>query len=430
MKDSVGKWYRDKANDLNVIPPHEAWENVEKTMEDWPKHWYQTNFVGIDKDLDTTSWESISQQLEVQRNTKRAKRQFVLRTVSITAAIALIPLWIANVSDGYVKDFSGVGTPQSKVAELELNSESNENPTIVSNNIEGTGNAESSVFTATNGNVSNTSSANPIATAFTAKPNSIAIPSQQVLRTSDSNQPILMAMNSKKPESIKPFGLGEPSLNTRSVAPFSFTLPEEQTTNTDIADNWRVGPTVSVGKSSLINPLSYRDDAMVKSTMNITYGLSVTRKFNRNMFTADLLFNDAKSQNIAMNTEKVNTTMNFVTMSLQYERVLAKIKLTKKFQPELTFGIGAFGSYRTDENCTSNMMNSYYTMFTYKQFDFGGVVNAGISTRLSNHFRFGINGRVQSGALNLFEGRTKIPSDMFKTHTFVTSLQAKLSYTF
>jgi len=441
MKDSVGKWYRDKANDLNVIPPHEAWKNVEKTMEDWPKHWYQSNFVGIDKGMDANSWESISEQLNIQRNAKRAHRQFVLRSLSITAAIVLVPLWIANVSDGFVKNFNETGSTQPIVAEQDLNSETNTDATVTTtDNSSNTPSDNSSLAAAStltnapNGSGANISLTNPVSMGANPEPNVATILNEPVLAIQESNLPVLFAMNSRKSLGIESFVSRNTSLNIRSVTPFAFTLTEEENKETnkasDVAHNWQIGPTMTFGRSSLINPLSYRDDAMVQKSPHITYGVSATRKFNRNMITTDLLFNDSKSQDIILSSEEVRTQLNFVTLSVQYERVLATAKLTEKLQPELTFGIGAFGSYGTGETVSSNAANSHFTSFTYKKFDFGGVASIGASTQLSDHIRMGLYGRIQSGASNLFEGRAKIPRDMFRTQTFVTSLQAKLSYTF
>lgn len=147
------------------------------------------------------------------------------------------------------------------------------------------------------------------------------------------------------------------------------------------------------------------------------------------MITAEFFLNDNKSQGASLTSEDLTTTLAYTTATLQYERIIPFSK-TSALKPELTFGAGIFGSMLSNTLVTSNNTNSYYTGFTYRNFDVGGVLTAGTSVQLGNHFRAGANVRIQSGAINLFEGRAKVPSELFRTQSLATGLQLKLNYAF
>ncbi|MCR9172758.1 MAG: hypothetical protein NXI10_09715 [bacterium] len=421
MKDSVGKWYKDRAEELNVIPPHEAWENVESTMQDWPRHWYQSNFSGMESETGKQSWEAISEQLEIQRNVKKSRRMFYIRTASLVAGLALIPMWIANVSN-----LATITTPNMNV------------PTAVANNNEVV--APSSpvavnVAVPTIQTVQNTATT----PSTTATPEIIDITTNttpQINPVLAANAVAMIEMNAMETQETMPLREALPvlaGLTRRAVPTFNFTEPldlQDEDVAEETPRNWYVGPTAILGSSELLNPLSFREDATTSNDLNLAWGLTASRRFGKNVLTADVLFNDTKSQMASLNSEEVTTSLNYVTTALQYERVIPLFKSANKLKPELNIGAGIFGSVLSNSTILSNQENSYYSSFTYRNFDAGGVLTAGGSVQLGQHLRAGVNARIQSGVVNLFEGREKVPSKLFRTQSLASGIQAKLSYNF
>ena len=418
MKDSVGKWYKDKAKELNVIPPHEAWENIEKSMEDWPKHWYQSNFDGMQSENGNQSWEAIEEKLEIQRNVKKYQRNFYLRTASLIAGLALIPMWISNVSNN-TTFISEPVTPNLAVA----------SNTQVSN-VENLINEAASIPAIQE--IQNLTS-NPLRTN-----NSTIIVTPAVSINSTQNNAV--ATQPIQPEFDLTFLASLPTgeiavelpyendLVQRTTESIRYAEPSENTQETQ--KNWFIGPTFIVGSSELLNPLSFREDAVTSNNLDVTWGISGSRRFNKNVLTTDLLFSDTKSQMASLNSEEVTTSLNYVTAALQYERVAPIFKSAKKLRPELNLGGGVFGSILTNSTISSNQSNSYYSEFSYRNFDVGGVLTAGASVQIGESFRVGVNARVQSGVVNLFEGREKVPSNLFRTQSMATGIQSKLNYRF
>ncbi|GAB5419178.1 MAG: hypothetical protein Crog4KO_25230 [Crocinitomicaceae bacterium] len=413
MKDSVEKWFKDGAKDLNVIPPHEAWEKVEKTLEDWPKHWYQSNFAEMNNDADTSSWNELSQQLEVRRNARKGYRNFVVRTASIAAALVLLPLWLANVVpadliDNYVSSTTN--------AEATVNNEQNVGVDASANN---NGAFEFIPFDFT---VPMVDPGNSMG-FYSIDNHPFVFDDRDYLATQDAHYRMT-------PKSLVALPITTQSIMIASSITSQKKKRRSEQKNQDRASNgkWFLGPTAILGSSSLLNPLSYRDDVRTGKSFNIAYGISGARRFNRNVFTADLLFNDVKSQSASLNSEKLNTELNGITLALEYKRVLPIFKNSEKLRPELYFGVGAFSSYVTKSSVMSNLNDSHYSSFTYRDFDFGGVVTAGASLQVSEKIRFDMGARLQSGAINLFEGRAKVPSQYFRTQSLFMGIQTKLVY--
>ena len=424
MKDSVGKWYKDGEKDLNVIPPYEAWENVEKTMEDWPKHWYQSNFENLQSPADKASWKTLSQQLEVQHNAKVGRKNFVMRTASMVAAIVLLPIWLINVVPITTTNGSIAGSNSNVVAINTPHTQSDLKPQTAVINENSGDNAVKSTFgsptyQAINTVVQQSTNNGQLATT---EPNGSETPSSSQGTTV---APLETRTLAQLPNSVQDFALLSTSLRSGSI---QFTEPNE---SSSIASRqWSLGPTAIIGSSSLLNPLSYRDDASTQSSFNVAYGVSVSQRFNNNRFTADLLFNDIKSQSVTILSEELKTQLSGITAALQYERTLPFLSRAKKLRPELSFGVGVFTSYLKEASVMSNVNDSDYSLFTYRNFDFGGVFSVGTSVQISNRLRFGVGARVQSGTINLFEGREKTPSKFFRTQSLVTGVQTKLSYMF
>lgn len=414
MKDSVGKWFKDGAKDLNVIPPYEAWENVEKTIEDWPKHWYQSNAAGINNPADGAGWDNLAQQLEIRRNQKIGSRNFIARTASIVAALVFLPLWLMNVNP----------------------------PTPIDNNLqEVTGEYDNSqtLLTATNipnSNATRTTKANQtnVSSAFIASNETISSDVfETLMEHSTSVEPDLIELKTMKTREATLSSLQKTSiLALATVSPISenailFNSSKEITEPND--SKWSIAQTAIFGSSALVNPLSFRDDVNTASSFNISYGLSVSRRFHKNQFTGDLLFNDVKSQIVSLNSEEVQTQLSGITLALQYERIVPIFKNAKRLQPELNFGAGVFGSYLNNASVMSNSNDSYFSSFTYRNADFGGVLSISSSIKIGQKLRFNVGARVQAGAVNLFEGKEKVPSKLFRTQSLFTGVQAKLSYT-
>ncbi len=418
MKDSVGKWFKDGAKNLNVIPPHEAWDNVEKTLEDWPKHWYQSNFAEMNNEADDASWNALSQQLEVRRNVRKGYRNFIVRTASIAAALIFLPLWLANV------------VPTEFVSR---NTGNSSNTKVALNNAQNSGTNAPTTFETTYNN----GAFEFIPVDFTLP---IVDPGNSMGFYSIGNEPIFMddrdylaAQEAYFRMKTKP--LVALPISTESIMIASSVIPQKKQRNAerknqDDASNgkWFLGPTAVLGSSSLLNPLTYRDDVQTGKSFNVAYGISGSRRFNRNIFTADLLFNDVKSQSASLNSEKISTELNGITLALDYKRALPIFNNAEKLRPELYFGVGAFTSYVTKSSVMSNLNDSHYSAFTYRNFDFGGVLTAGASVQVSQKLRFDVGARIQSGAINLFEGRAKVPSDYFRTQSLFIGIQTKLIY--
>lgn len=418
MKDSVGKWYKDKAKELNVIPPHEAWENIEKSMEDWPKHWYQSNFDGMQSENGNRGWEAIEEKLEIQRNVKKYQRNFYLRTASLIAGLALIPMWISNVSNN-TTFISEPVTPNLAVA----------SNTQVSN-VENLINEAASIPAIQE--IQNLTS-NPLRTNNSTIIVTPAVSINSTQNNAVATKPIQTEFDLTFLASLPTGEIAvelpyENDLVQRTTESIRYAEPSENKQETQ--KNWFVGPTFIVGSSELLNPLSFREDAVTSNNLDVAWGISGSRRFNKNVLTTDLLFSDTKSQMASLNSEEVTTSLNYVTAALQYERVAPIFKSAKKLRPELNLGGGVFGSILTNSTISSNQSNSYYSEFSYRNFDVGGVLTAGASVQIGESFRVGVNARVQSGVVNLFEGREKVPSNLFRTQSMATGIQAKLNYRF
>lgn len=408
MKDSVGKWYKDRVKDLNVIPPHEAWGNIEKTMEDWPKHWYQSNAAAINSEKDDQSWQAISEQLAMRHNAKVALRNYYFRTASLIAGLVFLPMLIANVGMNPFSDFEVIqGNSPAQANNVVTPSPSNviELPTTIQN-------AAPNTFAISNVSLTNANT----------------LLAQNVSNSTAANESVSLAtLDIKKASVLSEGNLPVFGMEPRNTAAIRFTEPNENVETP--TQKWFIGPTATFGSSKLLNPLSYRDDVATTNSMNLSYGISASRRFNKNMITAEFFLNDNKSQGASLTSEDLTTTLAYTTATLQYERIIPFSK-TSALKPELTFGAGIFGSMLSNTLVTSNNTNSYYTGFTYRNFDVGGVLTAGTSVQLGNHFRAGANVRIQSGAINLFEGRAKVPSELFRTQSLATGLQLKLNYAF
>jgi hypothetical protein len=422
MKDSVGKWFKKGAKDLNVIPPHEAWENVEKTIEDWPEHWYKSNFSELETPADKKSWNELSSYLAIRRNARIGRRNFVLRTASVVAALLLLPLWLTNV----VPNLLFTTNPEAESIEFNqsLISETNAPIQGQTNKVYEPYIASNSNKTIAEGNSNDRSTLNQ-----TVAPTRVKVVQTEVLSEHSS----LVELSSMITRILHQLPVDNENLSLATTYPISddidiFDTPLESNNTSD--RNWSIGPMAIWGSSSLLNPLSFRQDVITSNSFNISYGITASKTFNRNQITADLLFNDSKSQLVALNTEELSTQLNGTTLALQYERIAPILKNAQKLQPELNFGVGAFTSYFTKATVSSTTNNSLFSEFTYKRVDFGGVLSLGTSIQIHKRLRFGIGARVHSGAINLFEGREKVPSNLFRTRSMVTGVQTKLIYTF
>lgn len=431
MKDSVGKWYKDKAKDLNVIPPAEAWRNIENQLEDWPKHWYQANYNEVDSGQEKNSWDTISKQLILRRNIKIGKRNFIIRTATLIIGLALIPVWLSDTSNiidrvtdsslGYIAQSNKKKTNDDRkvntanhtlVRSLEDAFDPNtailEPTTAIASalNIQNSATVSQETYQL----ASNFASSNERFNTIVAKP---------IHRLSS----LKVALLEEKGRTIK-------NLTLRATNEIRYVEPTEVAQIRPRQGKWSLGPVAIFGQSTLRNPLSIREDVTTKKTFNTTLGISASRSFKKNRLTAELLFNDTKSQKTQFISEELNTSLRYITSTLQYERSIPVLSSLTKLAPELNFGVGIFGSVATSVSVTSNQENSFYTGLAYRNFDFGGVLTAGTSVHLLERWKLGIHARFQPGVINLFEGQTKIPRDLFRTQSFATGIQTKLSFQF
>lgn len=408
LEDPVGKWYQEESKDLNVIPTHQTWSSIENSLEDWPRFWYQSNAVGLEKGTPDLGWESIAKQLEIQRNQRKGYRNFILRTTGIFTLLILIPLFLANVAPTY----RGVTVFPKTLT--------NEQPPNVDRS-----STDITQRTTTDQNATLT-----VSKTVLFEPNTNAAqPTQSVLSTTP-----------EATTSFEGFDFSE-QLKTRTVSPLpvftsderlplslSSRPPENSKTKNTRNSKWSIGATSFVGSSSLINPLSFREDVVVGNTFNFAFGLTASRKLRKNVISADLIFNDVKSQSALLSSENLNTQLNGITLGLQYERWLPSSS-ANRWMPDFYFGSGVFGSYLQNAKITSNLTDSYFGQFRYKHIDFGVVFTAGATIHLNNRISFSAAARVQSGAINLFDGIDKVPSDFFRTQSRSIGLQTRISYT-
>lgn len=412
MKDSLKKWYRNGFDNLKVIVPYSAWENIKESISAWPKNWYKNNAQNTSVRPPENAWSNISQKLASFNQEKKYRRALLYHLTTVIICFILIPLGTTNYN---------------------VKPRTNENS-----------------------NTHNSIQKNFFSESMSTSPSKESMSSRKEL---PSNSPYLFVENQFVNSTEKGIHITKetkPEINkTTNIQHSILLLPIKELNQLDLNDNlrkiqsidienkknqpnWLFGTKFSVNGTSLITPktlqsTSYKSALKGRLGYSVSYGISAAHMINhRNSISMDLMFNDRKSfaiYDIAnQNSIRRQTKFNFITFSGLYRRNILKSK--KQLNQQLNLGLGLFGSVRTQVQENSDNPNFMSFENNYKKYDFG--INSGLeySVDLSHKVRVFTGFQYQFGLINLFNGADKVPASLYSTKTNALGFNIGMYYKF
>jgi hypothetical protein len=428
MEDWLKRWFDNGFHSINSQPKEENWEKIEQKLNDWPKHWYQSNaaFDGISPD--PVAWSTINFQLQQKKSERLAPLVLAFRLLALILII-LLPL---SFSDQLLfKQSTNTKLQIMSSSEKQMNNQFIEDESNANNKSEGriTQNSLKELsYTEYFLNDTVDRLGNHLYQDnyeqkgyFTTSAQNIKTKQNDLLFGSDG---MILPIKSLEPIDLHPDKLTCISLNSQDQ------IEKEK--------KIYLGPLTRYSITTLLNPITSQaldNQSTIQGSLghSVSFGFKSIYKINKlNAINLNLIINDIKSQryydlnNSAVTHKRMD--VRYMTIETNYRRQIWKPSFNHRFS--LNWGIGAFISFRSSITEFLNDQEIHNLRAGFRKYDFGLTTNINGSYRLNSYWSLEASIFHQNGLLNIFSGMDKIPANFFRTYTTSTGLSLTVLYSF